>query len=292
MKKKLILLLICISPCLFLSCATAISVGKTIPKYEIAASYENPKMDFIGFKVDSNILSTSSSTKISTGFQTPNVDTVTSEFDQAKAIANTKSLRQLGYNLEASGIANNKADSYFGIYSLQEMELYKSDSRYVTFVEVAENKLDYKDNKGASVIMGALGGGFVAGGLPIFILGESYKNDKYAQDLAESYSVLGGICTAVGIPFIIAALIPTKTKINFTGMYNIYLYDTQTKSLIRKEVVSVNCSENFKGSYTYDDSSKEIVRDYISQNVYNSLLQKYDELNTWLKNRQHKFRVL
>lgn len=285
MKKKLILLLICISPCLFLSCATAISVGKTIPKYEIAASYENPKMDFIGFKVDSNILSTSSSTKISTGFWTPNVDTVTSEFDQAKAIANTKSLRQLGYNLETSGIANNKTDSYFGIYSLQEMELYKSDSRYVTFVEVAENKLDYKDNKGASVIMGALGGGFVAGGLPIFFLGESYKNDKYAQDLAESYSVLGGICTAVGIPFIIAALIPTKTKINFTGMYYIYLYDTQTKSLIRKEVVSVNCSENFKGSYTYDDSSKEIVRDYISQNVYNSLLQKYDELNTWLKNR-------
>lgn len=285
MKKKLILLLICISPCLFLSCATAISVGKAIPKYEIAASYENPKMDFIGFKVDSNILSTSSSTKISTGFWTPNVDTVTSEFDQAKAIANTKSLRQLGYNLETSGIANNKTDSYFGIYSLQEMELYKSDSRYVTFVEVAENKLDYKDNKGASVIMGALGGGFVAGGLPIFFLGESYKNDKYAQDLAESYSVLGGICTAVGIPFIIAALIPTKTKINFTGMYYIYLYDTQTKSLIRKEVVSVNCSENFKGSYTYDDSSKEIVRDYISQNVYNSLLQKYDELNTWLKNR-------
>lgn len=270
---------------MFLSCATAISVGKTIPKYEIAASYENPKMDFIGFKVDSNILSTSSSTKISTGFWTPNVDTVTSEFDQAKAIANTKSLRQLGYNLETSGIANNKTDSYFGIYSLQEMELYKSDSRYVTFVEVAENKLDYKDNKGASVIMGALGGGFVAGGLPIFFLGESYKNDKYAQDLAESYSVLGGICTAVGIPFIIAALIPTKTKINFTGMYNIYLYDTQRKSLIRKEVVSVNCSENFKGSYTYDDSSKEIVRDYISQNVYNSLLQKYDELNTWLKNR-------
>lgn len=285
MKKKLILLLICISPCLFLSCATAISVGKTIPKYEIAASYENPKMDFIGFKVDSNILSTSSSTKISTEFWTPNVDTVTSEFDQAKAIANTKSLRQLGYNLEASGIANNKADSYFGIYSLQEMELYKSDSRYVTFVEVAENKLDYKDNKGGSVIVGALGGGFVGLGLPMVVLGDNSKNDKYEKDLADSYATLGVIFTAVGIPFLIAALIPTETKINFTGMYNIYLYDTQTKSLIRKEVVSVNCSEKFKGSYTYDDSSKEIVRDYISQNVYNSLLQKYDDLNTWLKNR-------
>ena len=61
--------------------------------------------------------------------------------------------------------------------------------------------------------------------------------------------------------------------------------DTETKSLIRKEAVSVNCEETFKGSYTYDESSKEIVRDYVSQNVYNALLKKYDELSTWLEKR-------
>lgn len=186
MKKKLILLLICISPCLFLSCATAISVGKTIPKYEITSSYENPVMDFIGFKIDNNILSTSSNTKVSPGFWSPNVDTVTSEFDQAKAIVNTKSLRHLGYNLETSGIANNKADSYFGIYSLQEMELYKSDSRYATFVEVVENKLDYKDNKGGSVKVGAFGGVLVGLGLPMIVLGDNSKNDKYEKDSISS----------------------------------------------------------------------------------------------------------
>ena len=87
------------------------------------------------------------------------------------------------------------------------------------------------------------------------------------------------------VPFLITALLPTKTTVNFTGLYNIYIYDTETKSLIRKEAVSVNCEETFKGSYTYDESSKEIVRDYVSQNVYNALLKKYDELSTWLEKR-------
>lgn len=283
--KKLYILTSIILSFLFLSCATAITEGKIIPKYEISSFYETPKMDFIGFKIDTNILSTTSSTKISTGVWTPDVDTIMSEFDQAKAISNTKSLRQLGYNLENSRIANNKSDSYFGIYSLQEMELYKSDSRYVTFVEVAESKLDYKDNKGSKNLFAGIGGGLVAGGAPLVAVGGVYKNYEYVSDLAQSYITSGGICMVAGLPFLIVALLPTKTKINFTGLYNIYLYDTQTKSLIRKETVSVNCSEDFKGSYTYDESSKEIVRDYISQNVYNALLRKYDELNTWLGNR-------
>ena len=95
----------------------------------------------------------------------------------------------------------------------------------------------------------------------------------------------GGICMGASVPFLIAALLPTKTKVYFTGLYNIYIYDTETKSLIRKEAVSVNCEETFKGSYIYDESSKEIVRDYVSQNVYNALLKKYDELSTWLEKR-------
>lgn len=272
-------------PLLLTSCATAITVGKDITAYEVRSKFENPKMDFIGFKIDTNILSTTSSSKISTGVWTRNVDTVMSEFDQAKAIANTKSLRQLGYNLEKNGIAYNKSDSYFGIYSLQEMELYKSNSKYVTFVEVAESKLNYNDNKSTKNILGGLGGGFLGGGLPLLIVGAAYSGDKYVSDLANAYKVMGGIFSVSGAVLTIGALTPTKTDIKFSGLYNIYLYDTETKALIRKESVSVNCSDTFKGSYTYDDSSKEIVQDYISKNIYNELLKKYDELNAWIVSR-------
>lgn len=48
------------------------------------------------------------------------------------------------------------------------------------------------------------------------------------------------------VPFLIAALLPTKTKVNFTGLYNIYIYDTETKSLIRKEAVSVKLRRNIQ----------------------------------------------
>ena len=119
----------------------------------------------------------------------------------------------------------------------------------------------------------------------LIAVGAVYKDDPYVNDLAKSSMTLGGICMGASVPFLIAALLPTKTKVNFTGLYNIYIYDTETKSLIRKEAVSVNCEETFKGSYTYDESSKEIVRDYVSQNVYNALLKKYDELSTWLEKR-------
>lgn len=285
MRKLSFVFIILLLSATFMSCATAITVGKTIPKYELSKLYASPEMDFIGYKIDTNILSTSSSSQLSAGVWTPNVDTIMSEFDQAKAIANTKSLRQLGYNLENNRIANNKADSYFGIYSLQEMELYKSDSRYVSFVEVAESKLNYKDNKGSKNILAGVGGGLVGGGAPLIAVGAVYKDDPYVNDLAKSYMTWGGICMGASVPFLIAALLPTKTKVNFTGLYNIYIYDTEIKSLIRKEAVSVNCEETFKGSYTYDENSKEIVRDYVSQNVYNALLKKYDELSTWLEKR-------
>ena len=156
---------------------------------------------------------------------------------------------------------------------------------YVSFVEVAESKLNYKDNKGSKNILAGVGGGLVGGGAPLIAVGAVYKDDPYVNDLAKSYMTWGGICMGASVPFLIAALLPTKTKVNFTGLYNIYIYDTETKSLIRKEAVSVNCEETFKGSYTYDESSKEIVRDYVSQNVYNALLKKYDELSTWLEKR-------
>lgn len=284
--KKIGLALIVVFSMIFMSCASAIKVGKNVEKYNITSMFDNPDMEFIGFKIDSNILSTSSSAKLSAGVWMPAVDNVMSEYDQAKAISTTGSRRQLGYILESNGIAVNKMDSYFGIYSLQEMELYKSDKRYVTFVEVSKSKLDFSDNKGSKNLLGGVGAGFIGGGLPFLILGAAYNDGK--NELAKYYMTMGGIFTGLGVPFAITALTPSKTKINFSGLYNIYLYDTQTKSLIRKDSVSVNLNEKFVGSYTYDDNSKDIVWTYISDNVYNAILKKYDELNKWLSSNLQK----
>lgn len=285
-KTRCLFISVVIIQTLFTSCATAIKMAKPVEPFVLSNNLEqSANMDFLGFKIDSNILSTTSSSKTYAGFWTAEVDTVMSEFDQARAIKNTESLKKLGYILENYGIAEDKSSNYFGIYSLQEMELYKSNHRYATFVEVASSKLDYEDNKGSKVILGSIGASFIGGGLPLLVFGGMYKDDIYAKSLAKTYLVTGIGLSAVGTGFIIPALTPSKTKVNFNGVYNIYVYDTATKSLINKEAVSVNISETFKGSYTYDEASKNVVTDYISRIVSNNILEKYEEIHAWLNRR-------
>ena len=162
-------------------CVTPIKSVKSVQPYDLPPQINSAiKMDFIGYKIDTTILSTSATSKSSP--TTWAIETVMSEFDQAKAIAQIESLKKLGYILENSGIAEDKSSSYFGIYSLQEMELYKSKHPYVTFVEVAQSKLLYEENKRVKSAFGAIAGSLIAVGLPIAITGASYKNSPQNKD--------------------------------------------------------------------------------------------------------------
>ncbi len=270
--KSLIGMTICIMliSLLMASCATAITTAKNVPEYRLGSINDKPLIDFIGFKIDTNILSTA------------NTATSVSEYDQAKLISQTQSLRQLGYNLETHRIANNKSDAYFGIYSLQEMELYKSDSRFVSFVEVSQTKLTYTDNAAKRSTQSGIGIGCLAGGGTFLVSGLAFSNLKGLEGMASAYKGVGGVTCLIGLPFIIAGMLPTKTTISFTGTYNAYLYDTQTKSLIRKDPITVFVNEEFEGSYSYDEASKEIVRNYISKHIYNEMLKEYEMLNKWV----------
>ena len=280
------------SACIVLtSCATAIKTPSVeLTKIETEVNSQ-PTMDFIGFKIDSNTLSTTSDD-----------DDVLSEFAQAKAIKDTKSLRNLGFNLESARIAQDNSSAYFGIYSLQELALYKSSHRYATFIEVAQNKFLWDDNAGRKRVQAGIGGGLLGEGIILTICGIACKNmnfdkNKYsnAETMNETYDLLGDVYLGIGITSdifgvigLIAASTPTKTEISFNGTYNIYIYiyDTQTNQIIRKEPVSVKIYDTLEGSYDYDNISKNAVHEYISAKVHNSLMTKYQEINRWLKNRE------
>lgn len=265
-------------------CVTPIKSVKSVQPYDLPPQINSAiKMDFIGYKIDTTILSTSATSKSSP--TTWAIETVMSEFDQAKAIAQIESLKKLGYILENSGIAEDKSSSYFGIYSLQEMELYKSKHPYVTFVEVAQSKLLYEENKRVKSAFGAIAGSLIAVGLPIAITGASYKNSPQNKDIANPLMGMGIGFSIGGLIAAIPALTPSKTDVTFSGVYNIYIYDSQKKAIIRKDAVSVNYKKKFDGSYSYDDASKEIVTNYTSRIVANEILKKYNEINLWL-NRQ------
>ncbi len=288
--KNLTFIAVLSSACAILSsCATAIKTPSVeLTKIEAEVN-SKPTMDFIGFKIDSNILSATS-----------NDNDVLSEFAQAKVIKDTKSLRNLGFNLESSRIAKDNSSAYFGIYSLQELSIYKGFNRYATFVEVAQNKLILDDNSTSKKVLGGIGGGLLGEGVILTICGMACKNMNFDKDtysnaktLNNTYDSLGDIYLGIGITSdifgilgLITASTPTKTELLFKGTYNIYVYDTQTNQIIRKEPLYVEMHDKLEGSYDYDAQSTNAVNEYISAKIHNALLTKYQEINSWLKNRE------
>lgn len=263
------------------SCATAISVGKA-QEYNLTVANPEPVMDFIGYKIDTSLVPTVSDSSAEGDEWTANINTVMvmPTVDQAKAVTITKGLGNLGQNLESVKLANNKAHSFLGNFSLQELELYKSDSRYVTFVEVAKNDFKYHDNGATKLPFGLSGAGLAA--TSIGFLGGAIP----PTFMKPTFYILSALHAGGAVPFLIAAFKPSKTKVSFDGAYNVYVYDTQAKSLIAKDTVSLTWKKTFKGSYMYDKESKDALENYVGQEIYNVLVKKYDELNRWLKNRK------
>lgn len=273
------------------SCATSITVAKQVDSYKIeSVRSDKPIMEFIGYKGDSNILSTTAETKNSFG----KVLTVMSPFDQWKAITQTDSLRNMGITLQDKNIAIDKAFAYFGIYSLQELELYKSQARYVTFIEVAKNQYTINDNGINKNLWGLYGATFLGSGLAFNLLGAIIPEKEKVGYYTRDNSGIKSLCQGFGIGFDIAGvicLIPaiskSKTESTFEGLYNVYVYDTQSKEIIFKDSVSINSSDVFDGSYFYDEASKKIVNEYYGKIISNALLRKYDEINKFLLSRNN-----
>lgn len=260
------------------SCATAITEKKYIDSYKIESGRKTePIMEFIGYKADSTILSTAS-------------ETVMSPFDQWKAILQTDSLRTIGTTLQNESIAIDKSFAYFGIYSLQELEVYKTQSKYVTFIEVAKNQYTIDDNGSTKRIWGIVGGSALAVGIVYNIIGAAIPSTSSDGYYTYDYSDLKNLCQGVGIAFDIGGLIglipamsKSRTKSKFEGLYNIYIYDTQTKKIIYKDAVSVRSEDDFTGSYFYDEASKNVVHEYYGTLIYNALLRKFEEINRMLQ---------
>ena len=101
---------------------------KTVEPYKVEQSSAIPDMEFIGFK----------------GYET------SLNLKEMKKVSN---FDKFGSSLQFGGIAVDASYGYFGIYSLQELGVYKNTKRYVTFVEVADfsithAKKDYKSDCG------------------------------------------------------------------------------------------------------------------------------------------------
>ena len=191
MKKIKFGLFILLSIFAFLSCQTEMTLINQEKPIDMESSFTIPDMEFkgngnFGQLVDKDV----------------------------EVILKTKAFSRLGGDLQLAGIAVDQREAYFGIYSLQEIETYKNTKRYVTFVDMSDFSLTYKDNY--------MSGSRVAG------------------------QVLTGMVVTAPIGLILWSQ-PYKTELHLEATCKIIVYDSQTKTVKGTRNVYVNRSDTYKG---------------------------------------------
>ena len=245
--KKFSVLLFMLLPLLFISCATAMKMDKNMPSdYNLNYNTSSAKMDFIGFKAPPPLSST----------------TAVIEWGN---ISNRTPIRDIPNKLQASNIADNKRDFYFGVYSLQEIQEFKTDKRYLTFVEVTESQLLYADHPPVPVL-GYIGAGAMGVGGSLVWLYPSFGGVLLAG---------GGLATLLGFT------IPKGScDIIATGAYRIFVYDKQEKRIAyaSPDTIKIYEKDHYVGLYEeLDEIGKIEVDTYYSKIVANAILRAYSE---------------
>ena len=198
------------------------------------------------------------------------------EFEYWKAFKNESSLKQLGSILEKNNIAYDKSFAYFGIYSLQELELYKSQKRFITFVQVNKNKLD------GEIKDPGFWPGYVSYFLGLGLLGGTgpFLGNPYYASSIKPFVVASGLLMVGGLAVM---AIPCSSDLKFIGEYEIYVYDTLNKEIVYKSAITVNRSDKFSGSYFHKDTDIDAVNEYYATFAYNAILEKYGEVSKFIR---------
>ena len=249
-KMFMLLFVCCILICGILSSCTTPPI-KEIPEvkdYSVTPQSENSSLEFIGFKMDTRNL-------------------IYDQLTIAKSIAATDGFKKLGYNLEQNNFGIDKSNEYFGLYETQDFQRYKNTERFITFVEVEDNTISYKDNAVSRTVWRIASGLTISVGLPLLI---------------SPAAALGAITSILGVVFLVPGN-TAKTTATFNGTHTIYVYDTQTQSVIRRETIPFKKEAQFKGSYDANQESKDKVFEYYSKLISNEIMQKYEEIARWLK---------
>lgn len=308
MKKNIAILLFMLMALIFCGCLSSpLSVPEPNDEIDIAIADKKTKIDFIGFKADINLLSISTPVEYNSHrFTNPLLrvkSTNLSNFDVWRIFQTDTALKNFGETLQTKNIAENKSNEYFGNYSTQDLEEYKTNNRYVSFVEVNKNSLQWYgvDKKFSHLFWGSL---LLAEGLafsPYWVL----PNDEEKTDWQES---MQGVSLALGIPlcaggiaFYATAQKPT-TSFTYAGSFDILIYDTKTKKIIHRETVEVRPPiYEFKGLYenefyrnsTFDDSDgyfsdtdTKYIAEFFASIVKNQILKKYKELSDDLNSQE------
>lgn len=169
---------------------------------------------------------------------------------------NNLMFRDFGADLERSGIALNKESFYMGVYSLQELESYKSTMRYVTFVDVVRHTYSHSDA----------------------------VHDDTNMELAGWF--IGGITCFTLVPVYVPLLCCSNKndcQIILKGEYNLVVYDTKKKEVVLNSPIEINQVDLYKGQYSHKDTDKDAVNERYKTILYNTLFEHYVNAYNYVK---------
>lgn len=205
----------------FASCSTPLKVAEVKPVME--KPYEKENMEFIGFK---------------------------------NANRNQALIKDFGAELERRHIALNRQDFYMGVYSLQELETYKSTMRYISFVDISRLRNVWNDNvydkDGLEL------GGWIIAGVTCFTLFPVY------------------------IPMICASH-KNYCQLDVSCVCTLHVYDTLKKEIVLSFPIEINDSQVLKGQYSHKSTDRDAVTRRTQNMIYNDLLKYFDRAYTFIK---------
>lgn len=161
---------------------------------------------------------------------------------------NNPMFKEFGSDLERANIALNKQNFYMGMFSLQELETYKSTKRYITFVDVVRHTYSHSDAVHDNPDM-EFAGWFIAG-FTIFTLFPVYVPLLCAADKNDCQVVL-------------------------KGEYVLYVYDTKKKEVVFTSPFEINESDIYTGQYSHKNTDQKAVNERYKNILYNTLLAQY-----------------
>lgn len=280
---------VCLAPLVSTSCAST-PIRELPPQqaYRIPAPEESgaaalQQMEFIGFKANTTLLSVAASSSGKDPFllnmlggSNHGEPSYTSGYEYWRDVRDSAPMLRFPQLLAEGNIAADESALYFGDFSPQDLAVYRSERRYVTFVDVMETQLSWKDSGSSQKAWASTGGAFTLGGAAGFL---AMLADGFDFNTITTPDVVGLSLSAASVLVGQLCLIPSfrkpKSTFVFSGRYAICVYDTQQQKLVTRKIVDVEQQDTLSGSFESDSTDRSIVYAYYGQCLANALLEAY-----------------
>ncbi|MCQ2340224.1 MAG: hypothetical protein MJZ79_05550 [Paludibacteraceae bacterium] len=156
-----------------------------------------------------------------------------------------------GEDLQKTQIAEDRTKFYLGRFDLQELSSYSGNHRYVSFVDVIRQNYTHSDIVDDNLDMKLAG--WLIGSLTCFTLVPVY---------------VPLLCCYKG----------NTTEVVLNAEYNLCVYDTEKKALVKSETISINQTERLNGRYSHKETDKKAVNLHYKTLLRNKLLEAFEKV--------------